>query len=109
MKYDGLKTLTLLIGILQFILGGYMFSQYLNHRPQQPVIFICLWWVLSFITNIWSLKNFSIGYLISLFSFLVTFRIVSFYTPEIFLVFMTLLFFLYVLQFIYCVYPNNGF
>jgi putative oxidoreductase len=107
MQYYGLKTLTLLIGILELIFGFYIFSGYLHHIPQQPFFFICFWWILTFIANIWSLKQFFIGYLISLFSFLVVCRIVSFYPLQNAMVFVTLMFFLYIIQLTYCVYENK--
>ena len=65
-----MKAISVMMAFFQFILMIWIGDGALGTIPQQAYGFILMWLGLSFIFNLCSLKQFSVNYLISFFSYL---------------------------------------
>lgn len=101
-----MKTISLMIAFFQMILIIWLGQGALGAIPEQAHRFLLMWLSLSFIFNLCSLKQFSIGYLSSLFSYLIAWRIVALYPQESVISVMTIVFFIFLYQLFYYVYLN---
>jgi putative oxidoreductase len=101
-----MKAMSLVMAFLQFILMIWIGHGALGTIPEQAYGFILIWLGLSFLFNLCSLKQFSVSYLISFFSYLIAWRIVALYPQEAVISAMTVVFILFVYQFLHYIYLN---
>ncbi len=101
----GSKPLIVFTVLLLVFCGGilvYLLSTNGLNMPQIAIFWMSAWLCLTIVLTAWSYQNFVIGYLLGMFTMLISWRIAAIYSIDALTYPLLLVFILYMVNFIYC-------